>query len=536
MRKIFTLKRTLYCSLVVLLLGSFLSSCVKDTYDLNKASFGWNPSIAVPLVYSSMSIQDIITPNNKSGNILIGTDSFCTLVYSGNLFSLNASDVISIPDQKYHASVVLTAAQLNAIGALGTFTQSANQTLNFSSGSLQIDSLLFKTGNFNITLTNTFKYSGQLMLTIPGAKKNGVVFSQTIPITKCTGAPAQTIMQIDMSDYAMNLDSGSQSNKVNVNFSITLNAPGGPNVTSDSLALDLNFTSIKFRKLFGYFGQLGGLSPNTDTINFAINSKTIGGTFTLANPKVTITILNSLGLPINIGLPKFDGFTPPSTTVSFLKGGYTIPPILSPSIAQLGQYASTSFSLDNTNSNLAGALNSHPQEIIYKFSSLTNPLGRAGENFVLDTSKFIANIQVECPLYGTAKDFTLQDTMAFSSLSSLPTKNIESVLFRTYFSNGLPIDLGIQVYFTDSLYHKLDSLIVPYQVIMPSAKVDVASGKVTSATEKTTDIAINKTRLANLTKTKNLIIKATASTTNAGGTSVKIYSIPICIGTSFKLF
>ncbi len=67
-------------------------SCVKDNFKFNKlAQVEWNPNIAVPLIYSSLTIQDLLTQNDKDGLISVGADKFCTLIYKGNLFSLSAN-------------------------------------------------------------------------------------------------------------------------------------------------------------------------------------------------------------------------------------------------------------------------------------------------------------------------------------------------------------------------------------------------------------------------------------------------------------
>src|ERR1035437_481507 len=78
-----------------------IQSCIKDNFKLDKlAKTEWNPNIAVPLVYSSLTVQDILTKEDHQGVIIVGNDNFCTLVYKGNLFSILGSDLIQIPDQQ----------------------------------------------------------------------------------------------------------------------------------------------------------------------------------------------------------------------------------------------------------------------------------------------------------------------------------------------------------------------------------------------------------------------------------------------------
>ncbi|MEK6616115.1 MAG: hypothetical protein AABZ32_08405, partial [Bacteroidota bacterium] len=90
-----------------------ISSCIKDNFELDKlVKTEWNPNIAVPLVYSSLTVQDILTKGDQQGLIVVGSDNFCTLVYKGNLFSLLASDLLNLPNQSMPpTSASLTSAQ-----------------------------------------------------------------------------------------------------------------------------------------------------------------------------------------------------------------------------------------------------------------------------------------------------------------------------------------------------------------------------------------------------------------------------------------
>src|SRR3569832_1646182 len=132
-------------------------------------------------------------------------------------------------------------------------------------------------------------------------------------------------------------------------------------------------------------------------------------------------------------------------------------------------------------------------------------------------------MEVQLPLWGTAKDFVLIDTAEFKFEENLATE-IESATIRTYNSNGFPIDIALQVYFADSLYKPIDSLVIPYQLILKSAIVNPITGKVVSPTEKVYDALLTQERARKLKTAKYLLIKANATTTSGGNTNVKIYA------------
>jgi len=96
-------------------------------------------------------------------------------------------------------------------------------------------------------------------------------------------------------------------------------------------------------------------------------------------------------------------------------------------------------------------------------------------------------------------------------------------------SNGFPFDVDLQIYFVDSLYSKIDSLIVPNQIVLKSGIVnttigDPNYGKVISPSATILDAVLTRPRLLNLKPSKYLLIKAIANTANGGTTNVKIYS------------
>ena len=102
----------------VLLCAIALSACVKKKIDFdNMADQQWTPEVAVPLVNSSFTIKDILVEANKNGNISVGSDGFCTLVYKGNLFSAKGTDFIPMVNNTINSSYIFTPTDLLAINA-----------------------------------------------------------------------------------------------------------------------------------------------------------------------------------------------------------------------------------------------------------------------------------------------------------------------------------------------------------------------------------------------------------------------------------
>jgi len=72
-------------------------SCVKEKIDVTKSgNSSINPQYAGALVYSSLTMADIMSKANKNGQIA-DSAGFLILVYKGNLFSLPATSVVPNP-------------------------------------------------------------------------------------------------------------------------------------------------------------------------------------------------------------------------------------------------------------------------------------------------------------------------------------------------------------------------------------------------------------------------------------------------------
>jgi hypothetical protein len=526
--------------IAVAIMFSVIQSCVKDNFDLGKLSkTEWDPNIAVPLVYSSLTVQNLLIKNSATTSIVVDDSNFCTLVYKSSLLSIRADSLIQLPDQPFPSySGSLTPAQITILNAAHTVTAAYSQTVTFNTGPNNplIDSVGFNSGNLNISLNSGFTYSGQLIITIPAAKKNGIAFSQTLPFTYTGTTPVIAAASYNLTGYKVDMTmGGTTSNQFVVNYSMTLNGAGTA-LPTDMITFNGSMGNLHFDKIFGDIGQLSLFSKDQDTIAITIFKNSLGtGSFTIANPSVKITVLNSYGVPIQGNIPTLEGYNPPAT--NFIITGVPSPvPILSPNLTQIGQTLADSFALTKSNSNIAAVVNNDPKFLISKVTAMTNPAGPTHTNFVLDSSHCKVNIEADLPLYGTASNFSLIDTVQLS-MSSVNSNNIQWALFRIYTLNGFPMDINVQAYFVDSLYKKLDSLIIPNQLIVKSGVLN-AAGMVIASTPNTYNTTLTPQRLANLKTTKYMLIKSVEATTNNGSTNVKIYStyrLDVKIGMQVKL-
>jgi hypothetical protein len=523
-------KTKLFNRAFILLLSfcASLSSCVKEEYDLNSIEAGtWNPDIAIPLVYTNFSINDIVLRTDKNGNITTDPTNFCTLIYKGTLFSINAEDFISLPNQTNATSYAIGAAEQNAFNALppnASFTISRSQTINFQPGSTnaQIDSILFSSGLINFQIDKTFSAGTTVQISIPSAKKNGLGYFDTFGV-----AAGTTLRTLNLAGYSLNLtDSSASHNKFKLYYSFTFTKTLGSALPAGS---NINFTQDivdqKFQTVFGNVGMQSNLTPNTDTVAITIfrhaNTPIGIGSFHFADPLLKLYLTNSFGLPVSVSNIDLKWYNP-----GFGQGNIAFTPtplqVKAPLVVG-GAEVSDTLKLNNSNSDFNAVMDNRPKYIIYNVASLTNPPSMPAQpNFVDAGSKLKANVEVILPMFGNALDFTFEDTTKFTFQK---VDNVESILFKAFAENDFPMGISMQVYFTDSVYTKIDSLFTDLNVL-PSATVNfLPNGLQTSVpNQKTTDVTFDRARALALKKAKFIIIRAVSATFENGTKNVKIYS------------
>ena len=533
MKKVHFTKQTKLAKqlMFVAVIALTFQSCIKDNFDMKKiAEVKWDPNFAVPLVYSSLTIENIL---KKSKDFLhTESDGSITLIYTANVASLDASSMttLKLPNQPAQNVVISTGPLAGVLPGGSSVSTVQTQTITFAGAvASTIDSIVFKAGTFDFSISSDIAGNVDLTIAIPSAKKNGAPFSKIINLNYTGTTPVTASPSYDLTGYHLDMtQGGTTSNAFDVTYTVTVNGPA--TVTgAESFQVGASMNNLAYSKFFGNLGQQT-INIQPDTIPVSIFKNAMGSaSFTLADPKINLIIYNSLGIPLTTTFPKLLGIKPNDDTINIPN---TVPfpvTVVSPNMGQVGQVIKSETILDTTNSNLATVLNSTPKGIVYALNAQTNTGLATQNNFVLDTSRLKLDIEVHLPLEGTASNFILGDTLPFSAFKDQAlSENVSSALFRIYTSNGFPLDVDVQIYFLDSAQTKLDSLIVApnSSLIIKSGPVDATTKRVISngTTTPPVDIVIDRAKLKKLSATKKLIILAKATTTNSGTQDVKIYS------------
>ena len=426
-------------------------------------------------------------------------------------------------------TVSLDNAQQTQLMGSGTVTVNQNNTVAFSpSAGIEIDSLGLKSGTLAFVFNSDFQFSGNASVNIvlPDLKLNGQPFNKTIPINNLNGTTSKTY---DISGYTFDMtDGGTTFNAIPMQYAVTLNYTGGSVGPTDNIEIVSSIESLAFSKVFGDFGQQI-ISTDRDSILIRIFENSSSGSFQLTNPKLRIDVTNSFGFPVQLDFTTLESITTntiPSvvTPIEYLGNTppFTLMTIGAPGISQMGQSVTSSIEINNSNSDFATLMEPTPKYVHHAIQAVSNPAGGASSNFITDESLLIIDTQVELPLEGYANGWGLIDTLAFE-FGEGSFENIEEMLFRINVDNALPVNARLQLYFTDSVFNVLDSLMDGRTELFESGVVN-SDGKVTAATNKITDIIVDQERAPKITRAKYIIVWAEAETYNAGSNQiVKIF-------------
>ncbi|MGD0711160.1 MAG: hypothetical protein ABR968_08240 [Bacteroidales bacterium] len=513
--KLFTLSL-----LLLIFSGLMLNSCIKkEDFDFNKLSgFEWQPNVAAPIINSRLTLSKILNLYNKKNYIIVDPHTgLLTLVYSQSVYSQRADQLIVIPNQAINTNLSFSLGAILAGDSL-SYAGGVNYTFSTSTAGTRLDSIIMKSGYIHYGIVPSISNS-KIYINIPQATKNGLPFNRTIT------SPYPPSDTFNLNGYKFAFLAG---NQITINYRVVVYGPAPAN--NYSVALGESIVSPLYSRIFGYFGQFP-VNVSEDSVAIGIFKNKINGSLTFLNPQIKIKSINSIGVPLAILLDTIKAYTitPPASVILSVNvpppfpswNVWNISDPVWPNIASI----SDSFSLDTVNSNVRTLINLSPTYVALKAGALSNPTGNSTiPNFVLDTSRFSIDLQVNLPLFGMGF-MTMEDTLKFS-FGTTNVSQIQWAKFVISTINGFPLGAIQQIYFADTLKHKLDSLLTTanQQTIVAASVGGPPTYYVTSPSSKTVEITVNQAFLQHVSNVKYLLIYSRLTTTNNGTTPVMIYN------------
>ena len=493
---------------LIILIGVFsllLIGCREDFEDLEFED--WKPIIAIPLVSSQITVDDVLTELNHPEEVLILENGLVALNYKGELFSFSAESIIAIPNQLFSESIVLGEAEALILDNTGTVTPPAFDlpvNLNLSPADIMVSEVKFLAGDLTMSLTREQDEGISGVVSVNElVDGDGQVASFSFSGSEALGVPE--IVSIDLTGYRLSplIES---SNQINLSASITFtNNELNTAVEGDFVSIDFDLSNLQFEHIIGDFGNLS-LSSDNDSISINLFENIQGGSFALTNAIFDLTVTNSFGFPSNVELGQ---------VVSINENTGVQTPLILNDISLQGQQELGGapevgiFSFDNENSDVTSLFDPAPLLVVFNMSAVSNPGGPPPPNnlnFITNESAFDIGIDLILPLEGYALNMLVSDTVPFS-ISFGQNEEIDSIEFKLQMNNGFPIDISFQALFLDSNKVVTDSLFLEQTLIMASALTD-ADGNVTSPTHTVNFILLEDERAEGIKDTDFVLFRA----------------------------
>lgn len=490
----------------VLLLAGLLGACRKSVFDETELA-EHSAEYAFPLFNTTLNLKDlmnqVLNDTLAGDTIQVNADGTMTLFYSGDLAQKPATDIFAFFE-----------------GGLVPVTDTVALAPLQAPDSVTIRQADLKSGTINVVIKNgtTDTVSGTFY--IPQMTKNGQPFAYPFLLPPNPGPLPWISPVIDVSGYILKSENNTLAFRYEAydesgdRIKIPDIGPGAPGV-------GLLFNNLEFSYLEGYWGYTE--YPLTeDVIEIDINQTDLRGDVKVVNPKVTMTVFNSWGFPTR-GVIKYlafigqDGQELPLETTLFEDDSvdFNYPKWID---GEVGQTKYTTFTLDNTNSNIEQIFNAQPTQLVYNVAGISNAeRDPTIVGFMTDSSVIGLRMRVEMLLEGTVKNFGAEQTLNlnFGDNTSLDTAKIESVEFKLVTENGTPITNRVQLYFQDSLGMAIDSLFSDGpRDIMQAAPVG-SDGLVTGIQRTETFVPMDVARFDRIRQAKTAYLKLAFSTYTA---------------------
>ncbi len=481
--------------IVFLIISSFQLSGCKKFEDIRVVEdIAYEPEFAIPLINSSISLQDILDSEDNIALLDIDADGNMTLNYDAEFEHNSASELIGeIPT----FPLVLT----------DTVTSVPVQIFD----NIELNSISLKSGTISFNLQSGIPENIDVTITIPQLTKNGLPFSTNLELVYLGSLPVFAMIDpISIEGYFLDL----VGNSVDVNYEAITNS--GDHVVLDLVtgaAENWNYDLIQG------IAEQQTFSISKDSIEIDLYDSWLEGEISFEDPRIAIEIENSFGFPMGVQLVNVVAITSSGNEVNLTTTNNSFE-VNYPLLSEVGEAKTTTFFFDKNNSNIKDILNTKPTKLYYEIEGTLNPNNTNDPGFISDQSDLSSLLSLELPIHGSASGFTIQSS-AEMDIGTL--ENIRNAEFKIITDNGLPIDVDLQLYFQDENENIIDSLFNQPQALLAAASVD-AHGNTTGSVEVTTYIDVPEERMLMIQNAKNVLIDVSFSTYNNGNTSVRINS------------
>ncbi len=493
-----------------------IKSCDYSYFD-DLPEYRLGPEFVVPLLYGSLSIEDIINDSDID-YLEIDDDDFITVVAHSSTTSPTADQILFLIDQfiPYSLPIELNPAQKTDTVIQTTFTAS----FDFMIGEI-LDSLVLNGGVFKFKVSEPQMvvdgFQASVTATIPKAyDKDGKPLTVSVNLND---SAAVSLDDVTFEFFNEEAAPKNTANNFDIEYTIHITGPGQPK--SYTLDFDHLFQEFDFSGLYGDITMIEFDLPG-DTIAIPLYDRWEDGMITFDDPMVILKADNSFGFMTHVHVDTLHAVNNNQTVRLETLEPVSITPWVIDNAEYPGHSALSILNLNKETSNLDDFINLPPKEVIYAMRGILLS-DDFTQGFIIESSKLDFDIEIRLPLHISINNFVLKES--FSISPGDVADYAEKLELHMNITNMFPLDAIFQFTFVDKNGNKLFTLFddPEGEFIIASASVN-ANGEVVSSTNKESSLALTAQKIQMLKETESVEVRVKLQTAEQGSVPVKIYT------------
>ncbi|HXB41412.1 MAG TPA: hypothetical protein VNZ49_12775 [Bacteroidia bacterium] len=492
-----------------------LSGCRKEsTY--------WEDDFVAPLAHGSLTLGSMFPDTLLKSN----PDSTLKIAFETTLINYGIDSLLKIPDTTLITVSTNTFFPIEIHPGDLLFSNTSESYYNFPNG-IQLTHASIRQGHVKVELVNTVGEPLEYHYKLLSGKKNNLILDTIFkipPATYSAGvfiAPGTNSCTINLAGYDIDFTglNHNLNNTIDQSGDVSVSSTAAPKDTiyvNKGLTSKFTFTGIIPQYAQGYFGnQTVTIGP--DTTGFKIFKTIKSGMLNLNSANVNLKIINEFGVAMRATIAKLSATSTPNATTTVLTSTVINTPYNINGAINNGPNAPVTASaktitLNNNNSNITSFIGILPDKFIYKLNTQLNPAGNQGGNndFAYYGTGFKAYLNADIPLYFSASNIVLADTVALNLSNINQFKNINHGQLILTAENSYPFSINLQGYLLDANKHVIDILFATPNTIQ--APMLDANFKVIAPMQSKLFVPLNTSKIANLQKAKYIYYSATFNT------------------------
>ncbi len=518
----------------VLLLG--LTGCYDFSEFDNITVDPFSSSWGFPVVKSRVTFKELAEKSGKNTLVEQHPNSnmyflaFRDTVDIGMATDLFPVSTFAFPSQTFgfNAGVIIPG-----FTSYGPITKTFNQTYDPIPGA-ELKKIEFLGGTLRVNLTNNFHHSINLNIKITSLKDKTSNTSLTFNNITLAGYGSSANPSVNLAGYYLDLlDAPSTYNNVKYDVSVTITSSGNSDV-SGNVGIQLSINNPTYEQITGkvYYEY----THTNQLYSIDIFESTILADQHLAQPKLTLNFLNSFGVPSTVNFSRFE-VENNQGTINTLKNETVRDSTLligtpnALNYPKIQKDTSTVLMLDYHNSNIEEMFDIAPRALSFDATfNIGNASDPSHNYFIRNDSRFRLQSEIEIPLLGWVVTNEISDTVTNMDWPDLENDfhiipESAKVQIKCKFSNELPLNMYIQVYFLDEYGNKVAQLFdgVDTKEFVKSAPIG-PNGESSGVTPTISYVDVDNAKYKQISQSQNMKIIYKFSTGGTPKTNVTIIS------------